>query len=155
MSFEPNGELTPEGGGDAVPLTRSPLSIGRRDSCDIQMRFPNVSGLHCELIFRNGYWYVKDLNSTNGVKVNGMRVQEKLLHSRDRVMIGKRAFVITYELPAGQRAQEEVEEDIMNESLLQRSGLERPKLPPRPTGLDGPKSGSFDPASFLLDDDDD
>jgi pSer/pThr/pTyr-binding forkhead associated (FHA) protein len=90
------------------------------------MRFPNISGIHCELIFRNGYWYIKDRDSTNGVKVNGVRVQEKLLHPKDEVAIGKRRYTIRYELPADQRALEEVqEEDIMGQSLLERAGLEK------------------------------
>jgi pSer/pThr/pTyr-binding forkhead associated (FHA) protein len=148
MSHQPHGELVPEGGGDPVPLSRTPLSVGRRESCDICMRFPNISGLHCELTFRNGYWYIRDLNSTNGIKVNGTRVQEKLLHPQDKVTVGKRNFVINYELPAGQRAMEEVEEDIMGQSLLQRAGLERPKNPPRG------KNAGFDAADFLLNDDD-
>ncbi len=150
MSHEPHGELVPEGGGDAIPLIRATLSIGRRESCDICMRFPNISGLHCELNFRNGYWYIKDLNSTNGVKVNGTRVQEKLLHPKDRLTIGKRHYTINYELPAGQRAKEEVEEDIMAQSLLERAGLERRKKPSPEA-----RSLGFDPADYLLNDDED
>jgi adenylate cyclase len=150
MSFTANGELVPVGGGDNIPLVREALTIGRRDSCDICLRFPNISGLHCELVFRNGYWYVRDCNSTNGVKVNGTRVQEKLLHPRDEISIGKRRYNILYDLPADQRALEEVqEEDIMSQSLLEKAGLERPRRDrdrrPRP----GQK---IDPAEFLLSD---
>ncbi|MSU77322.1 MAG: FHA domain-containing protein [Gemmataceae bacterium] len=46
---QPNGALIPKGGGDNIPLTRSPLTIGRRDSCDICLQFSNISGKHCEL----------------------------------------------------------------------------------------------------------
>src|SRR5262249_44468580 len=87
MSHEINGELVPVGGGDAIPLVRAKMTLGRRESCDICMRFPNVSGLHAELTFRDGYWYVKDLNSTNGVKVNGTRVLEKLVYPKDEIAI--------------------------------------------------------------------
>ena len=150
MSFKPNGELTPQGGGDAIPLLREHLSIGRRESCDIPMRFANVSGLHAELSFKDGYWKIRDLNSTNGIKVNGMRVQEKILHSGDEITISKRRFTITYELPASRRALEEVEEDLLSQSLLEKAGLERPKR-----GRErGRASGGFDPADFLLDDED-
>src|SRR3954467_15621270 len=71
MQAKPNGELVPLGGGDNIPLLREHLTMGRRESCDICMRFPSVSGVHCELRFKEGYWYIKDLNSTNGIKVNG------------------------------------------------------------------------------------
>ena len=147
--FQPNGELVPVGGGDSIPLVREVLTIGRRDSCDIPLRFPNISGLHCELTYRNGYWYIRDLNSTNGVKVNGMRIQEKLLHPGDEVAIAKRRFTIQYELPADRRGLEEVvEEDLMSQSLLEKAGLQRLR--------DRPERGRdrFDPADYLLRDDD-
>jgi pSer/pThr/pTyr-binding forkhead associated (FHA) protein len=150
MSFKPNGELVPVGGGDSIPLLREVLRIGRRESCDICMRFANVSGLHAELSFREGYWKVRDLNSTNGIKVNGMRVQEKILHPGDEICISKRRFAIQYELPASRRALEEVEEDLLSQSLLEKAGLERPRR-----NRDGRREGgAFDPADFLLDDED-
>jgi adenylate cyclase len=149
MNYQPHGELVPNGGGDTIPLLRESLTVGRRDSCDICMRFPNVSGVHCEFVYRNGYWYLRDLNSTNGVKVNGLRVQEKLLHPKDEISIGKRRYTIHYELPADRRALEEVvEEDIMSQPLLEKAGLERPR--------DRVERGrrSFDPADYLLRDED-
>jgi hypothetical protein len=146
MSHKLNGELVPVGGGDAIPLLREVLTVGRRESCDVCMRFPNISGLHCQFMFRNGYWYVRDLNSTNGVKVNGLRVQEKVLHPKDEVAIGKRKYTIFYEMPAGQNALEELEEDVLGQSLLEKAGLERPRR-------DGDRrSKGFDPADFLLSD---
>src|SRR5665213_1645115 len=68
------GELVPQGGGDPVPLLKTKLLVGRRDtSCDIALRFPNVSSRHCELELVGGYWLVRDLGSSNGTKVNGVR----------------------------------------------------------------------------------
>ena len=148
MALKVNGELVPIGGGDSIPLIRELLTVGRRESCDVCMRFPNISGLHCQLIFRNGYWYVRDLNSTNGVKVNGTRVQEKVLHARDEVTIGKRKYTIQYDMPTGQSMLEEVEEDILGQSLLEKAGLEQPR---RDKGRRS--SGSVDAADFLLADD--
>ena len=131
MSQQIQGELLPLGGGDNIPLIRERLTIGRRESCDICTQFPTISGLHCELNFRNGYWYIRDLNSTNGIKVNGQRVSAKLLHPGDEVMIGKRRYTIQYNLPADQRAMDEEEtEDIFSQSLLERAGLEKPKRDP-------------------------
>jgi hypothetical protein len=151
MQYQPHGELQPLGGGDPIPLIREVLIIGRRETCDICLPFPNISAVHCELNFRNGYWYIRDRNSTNGVKVNGARVQEKLLHPRDEVCIGKRKWTIQYELPADQRALDEVqEEDILSQSLLERAGLERRKDKDQDRKK---KSGTFDPADFLLQDD--
>jgi pSer/pThr/pTyr-binding forkhead associated (FHA) protein len=146
MSHQVHGELVPVGGGDNIPLIREQLTVGRRESCDICMQFPNISGQHCELNFRNGYWYIHDLNSTNGVKVNGVRVNDKLLHPGDELSIGKRRYTIQYNLPADQRGlEEELAEDIMSQSLLERAGLEKPRR--------AGKSRGSDRADYLADDD--
>jgi predicted component of type VI protein secretion system len=148
MALKVNGKLVPLGGGDSVPLIREMLTVGRRESCDICMQFPNISGLHCQLNFRNGYWYIRDLNSTNGVKVNGTRVQEKVLRPDDEVTFGKRKYTIHYDIPTGQSVPEEADEDIMGQSLMEKAGLEKPR---REKGRRS--SGSDDAADFLLADD--
>jgi adenylate cyclase len=94
-----HGELVPTGNGAPIALIRPRLRLGRRESCDICLPYPNVSGLHCELVFHKGRWTIRDLNSTNGVKVNGARILEKLLHPGDRISIGKRDYTIKYTLP--------------------------------------------------------
>ena len=45
------GELVPVGGGDPIPLIKEKLLVGRRESCDIVLRFANVSAHHCQLTF--------------------------------------------------------------------------------------------------------
>jgi len=149
MSLKPNGELTPVGGGDPIPLLRETMTVGRRESCDVRLNFPNVSGIHCQLNFRDGYWFIRDLNSTNGIKVNGTRVQEKILHPQDEISIGKRTYLIQYDMPVGgQRAMEDMEEDILSQSLLEKAGLERPRRQQKAVR-------SFDAGDFLLSEDED
>jgi hypothetical protein len=48
--------------------------IGRSRYCDIVLSDQNVSRRHAEVRPSGGSWIVKDLGSTNGVKVNGQRV---------------------------------------------------------------------------------
>jgi adenylate cyclase len=127
MIPEANGELVPIGGGDSIPLLRDILTAGRRESCDICLRFANISGVHCEFSFRDGYWYVRDLNSTNGIRVNGVRVTKKLLLPEDEVCIASRTYTIQYSPPNGKPPTDDVEEDIMSQSLLERAGLEKPR----------------------------
>jgi pSer/pThr/pTyr-binding forkhead associated (FHA) protein len=133
MADEVLGELCPVGGGDPIPLIRERMVIGRRESCDIRLPLPNVSGMHCELVYRNGYWWIRDLGSTNGIKVNDTRVLEKLLHPGDKITIAKRHFTIEYTPPVGKRALEEMleEEDVMGQSLLEKAGLVRPRRTPQ------------------------
>ena len=121
------GELVPTGGGDPIPLVRTTLKVGRRESCDICLRFPNVSSVHCELSYKDGYWVVRDLNSTNGIKVNGQRLRFRPLRPGDKITIGRRDYLINYELPAyGQKALEAIlneNDDIYSQSLMEKAGL--------------------------------
>lgn len=123
------GELNPCGGGDPIPLLGRKLMVGRRPSCDIVLPFPNVSSHHCELEFREGYWHVKDLGSSNGIKVNGERCQTKCLYPGDELAIGKHAFKLDYKVTgvgvAGGPDEAEAEEpSTMSMSLLEKAGLE-------------------------------
>jgi adenylate cyclase len=132
MSSELNGELVPEGGGDSIPLLRSPLTVGRRESCDVCLEFSNISGRHCELTFKEGYWSVKDLNSTNGIKVNGRRVDQSALKPGDKLTIGKRNYQLQYATSAEvQKKLEEMtveqEESVFGSSLLEKAGLANPR----------------------------
>jgi pSer/pThr/pTyr-binding forkhead associated (FHA) protein len=128
MTTEFYGELTPIGGGDPIPLRRGVLTVGRRESCDICLRFPNVSGLHCELAFKDsGYWEIRDLGSTNGLKVNGQRVLKRPLRPGDELAIAKRKYTIQYNLTEhGRNSLEAVlseDEDVFSQSLLEKAGL--------------------------------
>ena len=123
------GQLVPQGGGDVIPLLNANLLVGRRESCDVVLRFSNVSAHHCELNLRDGYWYVKDLKSRNGTKVNGVRVTERFLEPGDVLSVAKHKYEIQYaplELGAtGPPPMEVVHEEIMRKSLLERAGLDR------------------------------
>lgn len=121
------GELIPQGGGDPIPLLKKQLLVGRRESCDIVLRFANVSAHHCQLYVNGGYWYVRDMQSRNGVKVNGMRVQEKRIGPGDKVSVSKHNYELEYS-PAdlgavGPPPPEDLPAEIMTESLLSRAGL--------------------------------
>jgi adenylate cyclase len=120
-------ELVPVKGGDPIPLLRPKLVIGRRESCDICLRFPNISGRHCELTFQDGYWTVRDLGSTNGVRVNDDRVNQKNLLPGDRVSIANREFTIEYSAAGTNTLNELMEDNIMDQPLLEKAGLIRPR----------------------------
>lgn len=122
------GELVPLGGGDPIPLMKPALVVGRRESVDIVLRFPNVSGQHCELTVVDGYWFVKDLGSSNGTKVNGSRVTEQRLDPGDTLSIAKHEFEVVYE-PARLGATAAPPDpapptSLFSRSLLEAAGLE-------------------------------
>jgi predicted component of type VI protein secretion system len=126
------GELVPVGGGDPVPLLKKTLLVGRRESCDIVLRFSNVSAHHCQLTVTGGYWYVRDLQSRNGVKVNGVRVTDKRLDPGDILSVAKHKYEVSYspiDLGAvGPPPMEVPNADIFSKSLLERAGLEQSRF---------------------------
>lgn len=129
------GELVPLGGGDPIPLKgerlidQHKLLIGRRESCDIVLRFANVSAHHCELSCDGGYLYVRDLQSRNGVKVNDVRVNKKRLDPGDVIAVAKHRYRVQYDPTefgaAGPPPPDDSTEEILRESLLSRAGLEQ------------------------------
>ena len=121
------GQLVPCGGGDVIPLQMKKLLVGRRSHCDIKLDFPNVSSHHCELELRDGYWFVRDLGSSNGVKVNGERVEDSVLMPGDEIGIAKHSFRIEYAVEVGADLPES--ENPFARSLMEKAGLEvrRPK----------------------------
>ena len=131
MSQEQFGELVPVGGGDAIPLVRETMTIGRRESCDICLKFQNISSQHCELSLRNGVWHIQDSGSTNGVKVNGERTQRRPLRPGDEIGIANHKYTIQYQLVAGSTIEDVFaeEEDVFKQSLMEKAGLEKTKKP--------------------------
>jgi adenylate cyclase len=136
------GELIPLGGGDPIPLLKKSLMVGRRESCDIVLRFSNVSAHHCQLYCNGGYWFVKDLKSRNGVKVNGTRVTDKRLDPGDELSVAKHRYDVRYSPfdngAVGPPPVDEEATDMMKQSLLERAGLEYGSTPAR-TGPKQPK----------------
>lgn len=118
------GQLVPVGGGDPIPLLKTPLLIGRRSRCDIVLNFPNISSQHCELAFINGFWQIRDLGSSNGIKVNGERLDTKFLQPGDQVSIAKHKFIINF-APGASAPPPREDDDPFALSLLEKAGLER------------------------------
>jgi pSer/pThr/pTyr-binding forkhead associated (FHA) protein len=67
--------------------------IGRSDAADCVIPDPNISRRHAELRqVAPGEWEIVDLNSTNGVKVNGRRLPSARLREGDEVTLGTTTF---------------------------------------------------------------
>jgi hypothetical protein len=77
-------------------LSGSRVVLGRSREADIVIQDPNVSRRHAELRRDEGGWQVVDLGSTNGIKVNGRRVDHQPLSPGDQITIG--VTDLTFEL---------------------------------------------------------
>jgi pSer/pThr/pTyr-binding forkhead associated (FHA) protein len=62
------------GFGDAMPLTRPTIRVGRSPRNDLIVEHPALSGRHLEILFRDGAAYVQDLGSRNATFLDGRRL---------------------------------------------------------------------------------
>ena len=67
---------------------KSDLSIGRTEGNDLVLNHPSVSRKHAKIETREGRWWLVDLKSTNGVKVNGNLISEAAVSAGDKILVG-------------------------------------------------------------------
>ena len=78
-----------EGTDDGTVVKVPTFVIGRAKDCNLRLTCPMVSRTHCELIIRDDYVAVRDLNSRNGTWVNDEFVRsERQLVSGDELRLG-------------------------------------------------------------------
>ena len=81
------------GGGDARPLEKSIINIGRETDNDIVIADAYVSRYHLQLRRRGGAYTLFDINSRGGTRVNGVALGERRLAHGDVISIGRTALV--------------------------------------------------------------
>ena len=70
------------------------LLVGRHAGCDVVLGDVSVSRRHARLTFRDGRWVLRDLDSTNGTRVNGRRVVRCRLEPGDRLRLGSAELLV-------------------------------------------------------------
>jgi pSer/pThr/pTyr-binding forkhead associated (FHA) protein len=75
--------------GLAVPVDRDWVVIGRGRGADVVIAEPTMSRAHAAIGFDGERFFVQDLGSTNGTRVNGEREQKASLKSGDDIQLGK------------------------------------------------------------------
>lgn len=86
-------------GGLCLELTQPSLLLGRLSSADIRLTLPDISRRHCRFLFSDGQWEVVDLNSLNGIYVNGHRLREAVLGPGDKLQVGGLLFIVEAATP--------------------------------------------------------
>jgi len=81
---------SPDGAARRIHVSAARMVIGRAPACDICLDVDLVSRQHAELIHDPfGRWWVRDLGSRNGIKVNGQKVGEQAVGPADVIRVGK------------------------------------------------------------------
>jgi pSer/pThr/pTyr-binding forkhead associated (FHA) protein len=87
-----------EGSTTVVPLLRDEISIGRKEGNTIRLTERNISRQHAHLVRVNSVYKLRDLDSYNGVLINGRRVQgESDVTTGDQIQIGDYTILVEEE----------------------------------------------------------
>jgi len=70
-------------------LTKPEVVLGRSSEADIKIEDANISRRHAAIRQEGGSYWVVDLGSTNGIEVNGRRVERAKLSDDDRILLGR------------------------------------------------------------------
>lgn len=114
--------------GPDITLDRGMVVVGRHPNCDTRLDSLRVSRHHCCMTQESGDVVVRDLGSTNGIRINGQRVEYGRLHPGDELSIAH----IRYRVENGQGHEQTIAEQGGLPSLSGRndpravSGLEPP-----------------------------
>jgi pSer/pThr/pTyr-binding forkhead associated (FHA) protein len=85
--------LVPKGGGNPVILDRPIILIGRGADCEISLQSSaKVSRRHCFIVQCGEQYRLRDLGSTNGVRVNNKRITEEELRPGDEIAVADAVF---------------------------------------------------------------
>lgn len=78
------------GNGDrrAFEIASGHATVGRRADCDVVIDDPSVSRVHAEIVRTGDGWEIRDLDSLNGIEVEGRMVRSATLVERTPVGIG-------------------------------------------------------------------
>jgi predicted component of type VI protein secretion system len=84
--------------GPSILIDKPILLIGRHPECDVQIDSRKISRRHCCIAQVNDYLVVRDLGSTNGIRINGVRVLEGRLRLRDELTVGSSRFRVEWDM---------------------------------------------------------
>jgi pSer/pThr/pTyr-binding forkhead associated (FHA) protein len=114
----------------------SRVLIGRSAQADLVLRDVDVSRSHIEFARDVDGITARDLESKNGLDVNGKRVRERRMRHGDVVRIG--ATVIVYQDPVEQALRELERQPVLTLTHTQAAALGKPEPPPRTVAVPEP-----------------
>ena len=86
-------QLVPLQGGEPITIDKDVTVVGRQaEHCDIVLDRKSVSKIHCIIARTDGLLFVRDLDSTNGTKVNGQRIIRGALLPGDQLAFAGEKF---------------------------------------------------------------
>jgi len=84
-----------------IPITKSPLTIGRAEECDATIADLKISRQHAKLLTESGEYYIVDCQSRHGTFVNGSRCERTKLKNNDEISFGVTGVKIVFSHGSG------------------------------------------------------
>ena len=78
-----------------LPMDQDWIVVGRGRTADVVLADATISRAHAAIGFNGEAFYVQDLGSTNGTRVNGERAPQVELHDGDEIHLGKLQLRVT------------------------------------------------------------
>jgi pSer/pThr/pTyr-binding forkhead associated (FHA) protein len=79
----------------AYPMSATPWIVGRHSTCHIQIDNAGISRRHCKFTYDNGAYFVEDMQSSNGIFINGKKIRRGPVENGTEIAIGK--YVLVFE----------------------------------------------------------
>lgn len=119
--------------GPDLVLDKPVMLLGRHGECDVMLHSSKVSRRHCVVAYVDERVVVRDLGSTNGVRINGKRVVESPLADGDELAIGNFCYRVRFSPDQKEAAIADAALESADEPVpLSENGIEAPvakKLP--------------------------
>lgn len=125
--------------GKSVPL-HGTMVLGRSEKCDVVINDEYMSRRHAEINLRDGVLRIIDLNSSNGTRVNGVKVTEKVLKPGDKINFDQLVFLV-----AGPQDFKDADLGEDEEEATVFRVAEMPKVPPAKPAAAARSSAPFSP----------
>lgn len=113
-------------------LNKERMTIGRKPHNDVVIDNLAVSGEHAAVVTIRNDSFLEDLDSTNGVMVNGVTIKKHFLQANDVIEIGKYKLKYINE----QQVQQPAEDDF-EKTMVLRAPVNKPQPPAGPHEVGG------------------
>ncbi len=81
-------ELTFQDNKSSVLIDDDFITIGRSEKSTYPIPDPSLSSVHCKIYVKDNLLYVEDMNSKNGILLNGIKISKQKVYLNDIINIG-------------------------------------------------------------------
>ncbi len=125
-------------------LSDADVTIGRHASCDLVVPDPKVSSKHAVIRPQNKQWWIYDLNSSNGLYLDGQEIDATILEEGNEVTLGESTFVFKLDGEKG------AGEDVSNFSAETSDGEALEEVTGHIEAVAEPSEGEVAPAAVAV-----